>query len=210
MSATTLTRAAELLERHAADLKDCHTLNGEWGNDHDAREAHDAEMALAGELRAMLAAAPTPPEAPPAGWKLVLVPEDVGPEPDWDDVRAQVEEALGLKVEQHTYSIIIRDVLAERRRQIEAEGWTPQHDDEHDPGELAAAAAAYALAAADKLHPLSQGDGNYENEPPPAWPWTHEWWKPDEPRRMIVKACALGLAEIERMDRAALTAHGGK
>jgi len=32
------------------------------------------------------------------------------------------------------------DVLAERRRQIEAEGWTPEHDDEHDAGALALAA----------------------------------------------------------------------
>lgn len=53
---------------------------------------------------------PAQPADPPPGWKLVLVPEDTGPEPDWDDVRAQAEEALGLKVEQHTYSIIIREV----------------------------------------------------------------------------------------------------
>ncbi len=51
------------------------------------------------------------------------------------------------------------DVLAERHRQVEAKGWTPEHDDEHDGGQLAAAASAYALAAADHLHPLSQGDG---------------------------------------------------
>lgn len=31
------------------------------------------------------------------------------------------------------------DVLAERRRQIEAEGWTDEHDDAHEVGELAAA-----------------------------------------------------------------------
>src|SRR5690606_333611 len=36
-----------------------------------------------------------------------------------------------------------RDVLAERRRQIEAEGWTPGHDDKHAEG-LACAAACYA------------------------------------------------------------------
>src|SRR5690606_39870520 len=39
-----------------------------------------------------------------------------------------------------------RDVLAERRRQIEAEGWTPEHDDEHSTQELAFAAACYATA----------------------------------------------------------------
>lgn len=93
------------------------------------------------------------------------------------------------------------DVLSERTRQIEAEGWTPEHDDEHDNGELASAGCAYALAAADALHPLSQGDGNYTNEPPPMWLWDREWWKPGEPRRMLVNAAALLLAEIERLDR---------
>ncbi|MEY5098664.1 MAG: hypothetical protein RJA36_1383 [Pseudomonadota bacterium] len=95
------------------------------------------------------------------------------------------------------------DVLAERRRQIEREGWTPEHDDEHDSGQLAAAGSAYALAAADHLHPLSQGDGCYDvHATPMAWPQDWEF-KPDTPRRMLVKAAALLLAEIERLDRAA-------
>ncbi|MCT5529908.1 hypothetical protein LZL70_30340, partial [Pseudomonas aeruginosa] len=38
------------------------------------------------------------------------------------------------------------DVQAERRRQVEAEGWTPEHDDEHSHGQMARAAACYALA----------------------------------------------------------------
>lgn len=113
------------------------------------------------------------------------------------------------------------DVQAERRRQIEAEGWVPEHDDEHDGGELAAAGAAYALHAADQLNPYSQGDGG--DEAPIFWPW-HDgiagrgegpektkpaWWKPTTARRDLVKACALALAEIERLDRAAAPAQGG-
>lgn len=95
-----------------------------------------------------------------------------------------------------------RDVLAERQRQIEAEGWTPEYDDrEHDQGDLSAAACAYAIAAADELHPLSQGDGGFSEKPPPVWPWDEGWWKPGDPRRMLVKAAALILAEIERLDR---------
>jgi hypothetical protein len=35
------------------------------------------------------------------------------------------------------------DVLAERRRQIEAEGWTPEHDDQHSNWELSRAAICY-------------------------------------------------------------------
>lgn len=93
------------------------------------------------------------------------------------------------------------EVLAERSRQTNVLGWTPEHDDEHDLGELSSAAAAYAIAAADKLNPMSLGDGNYTAENPPlAWP-TERQFKPTDPRRMLVKAAALLLAEIERLDR---------
>lgn len=97
-----------------------------------------------------------------------------------------------------------RDVLAERQRQISAEGWTPEHDDEHDPGELSAAASSYAIAASDEIHPYSLGDGGYKTKSPEMWPWAESWWKPGaDPRQMLVKAGALILAEIERLDRAA-------
>lgn len=96
------------------------------------------------------------------------------------------------------------DVLAERQRQIDIEGWSTEHDDlEHDAGELAAAAASYALHAADAINPYSQGDG--WDLVPDFWPFSKNWWKPnnDEPRRDLVKAGALILAEIERLDREA-------
>ena len=35
----------------------------------------------------------------------------------------------------------VLDVIAERRRQIEGEGWTQEHDDSHAPGEMAEAAS---------------------------------------------------------------------
>jgi hypothetical protein len=38
-----------------------------------------------------------------------------------------------------------QDVLAERQRQVSAEGWTPDHDDEHRDGAMAIAAACYAM-----------------------------------------------------------------
>ena len=86
----------------------------------------------------------------------------------------------------------VRDVIAERRRQIETEGWTPEHDDEHGAGEMAAAAACYALNAAGCGCEVARN-----------WPWDRSWWKPSTPRRDLVKAGALVLAEIERLDRAA-------
>ena len=93
----------------------------------------------------------------------------------------------------------IEDVLAERGRQINEEGWTAEHDDRHNDGELAAAGAAYAINAADQLHPYSQGDGG--NAQPVIWPWAPEWWKPKSPRRDLVRAAALVIAEIEKLDR---------
>ncbi|HGL6979411.1 ead/Ea22-like family protein [Klebsiella pneumoniae] len=85
-------------------------------------------------------------------------------------------------------------VLAERKRQVAAEGWTPGHDDEYEHGELADAAGCYALS-----YELFDCAG----EPPRPWPWPDEWWLPTNRRRDLVKAGALILAEIERLDRAA-------
>lgn len=89
-----------------------------------------------------------------------------------------------------------RDVLAERQRQISAEGWTPEHDDEHDLGQLARAAAAYAAQS------RCAEDAELSCEPTIYWPWHRKWWKPNSRRGMLVKAGALILAEMERMDRA--------
>ena len=85
----------------------------------------------------------------------------------------------------------VRDVISERSRQIEKEGWTKEHDQHHAPGVLATAAACYALQA---FNPDSK------NRPPASWPWDEEWWKPKDRRRDLVRACALLLAEIERHD----------
>lgn len=94
------------------------------------------------------------------------------------------------------------DVLAERLRQIEAEGWSPEHDDEHDDGGMAKAAGCYAFAS---MGYYTNGLGEIES-PESDWPWDEGWWKPGTPRRMLVKAGALILAEIERIDRATMSA----
>lgn len=95
------------------------------------------------------------------------------------------------------------DVQAERRRQVEAEGWTPEHDDAHSHGQMARAAACYALAGSS-----APNDGTAALLVSLAWPWDEQWWKPTSARRDLVKACALGLAEIERLDRAAASQGG--
>ena len=86
----------------------------------------------------------------------------------------------------------IYDVLAERVRQVDHEGWSPEYDDQHTLGELAAAAACYC-------HPEPCMDDM--RGVPFSWPWVRLWWKPTDRRRDLVKAGALILAEIERLDR---------
>lgn len=90
----------------------------------------------------------------------------------------------------------LKDVIAERERQVKVEGWNSGHDDAHGPGELATAASRYATNAAACMGA----------EPPTLkfganWPWDESWFKPTTPRRDLVKAAALLLAEIERIDR---------
>lgn len=94
-----------------------------------------------------------------------------------------------------------QDVLAERQRQIRAEGWTPEHDDEHAGGQMADAAAAYALEASHQVGGMMPSAPN--DVPPSIWPWDEKWWKPKGARTNLVRAAALLLAEIERLDRAA-------
>lgn len=96
-----------------------------------------------------------------------------------------------------------RDVLAERQRQVTAEGWKPSHDDEHVNGELAGAASCYAFHAAYATWDLEDNETPYDSHPvPKTWPWESEWWKPVNQRHDLVRAGALILAEIERIDRA--------
>lgn len=95
----------------------------------------------------------------------------------------------------------IADIAAERRRQVEVEGFDAAHDDaEHDSGTFAGAASAYALNAACVLHPY---DGAPLDEPPESWLFETSWWKPKTPREDLVRAGALIVAEIERLDREA-------
>lgn len=96
----------------------------------------------------------------------------------------------------------VLDVAAERRRQLEAEGWTPEHDDQHSAGQLAGAAACYARHVNSRGWVIDTPFDNYTTDSAPIeWPWDDSWWKPTTPRRDLVKAGALILAEIERLDR---------
>lgn len=103
------------------------------------------------------------------------------------------------------------DVLRERIRQVEGEGFDSAHDDEHDDDSLATAAACYAAPEPIFVEFNSQGVRSFQDP----WPWIiynrgeecrdrTEWNKSEMPRRrQLVIAAALIIAEIERMDRAA-------
>lgn len=99
-----------------------------------------------------------------------------------------------------------QDVLAERQRQKDVEGWHAEHDDEHSNGSLALAAACYACNAASWAgHAESIRATDYAKFAAPGfrWPWAAKWWKPKSQRQDLIRAAALILAEIERLDRAA-------
>lgn len=89
----------------------------------------------------------------------------------------------------------IEIIAAERQREIDDEGYTAEHDDEHFDCELALAAAGYAIKA----------DHGERATPAPFYPvrWN---WKPASPIRMLAKAGALIAAEIDRRLRAGETA----
>jgi hypothetical protein len=92
-----------------------------------------------------------------------------------------------------------RDVLAERARQIKVEGWDSKHDDDHRNGAMARAAAAYAwVGSSDGRVPSRSGVDGAD-----LWPseWASKWWKPKDRRSNLVRAGALILAELERLDR---------
>lgn len=83
-------------------------------------------------------------------------------------------------------------IAAERQRQVEEEGWTPEHDAQHggsEAGDLVLAALAY-------LRPHRHLVGV-----PAEWPWEGRFWKPtpDDRVRELVKAGALIAAEIDRL-----------
>lgn len=92
----------------------------------------------------------------------------------------------------------VRLIAEERLRQVTKEGWTPEHDADHDKEELALAAVCYAI-------PQSQRDHRRDGDPPYwFWPegWTEGYWRPtpNDRIRELTKAGALIAAEIDRLD----------
>lgn len=89
---------------------------------------------------------------------------------------------------------VILEIARERERQMEVEGYAAEYDDNHSCGELAQAAACYAYPSQKRVDPQSV-------PPPIPWPKSIAWWNPKDRRNNLVRAAALIVAEIERLDR---------
>ena len=87
-------------------------------------------------------------------------------------------------------------IAEERQRQIEKEGWTAEHDAQHNHNELAEAAVCYATPG--PMRVINHDDGI-----PYGWPFNKDWWKPSpqDRRRELIKAGALIAAEIDRLNQ---------
>ncbi|HBW8255856.1 TPA: hypothetical protein MFH99_005130 [Klebsiella pneumoniae] len=102
---------------------------------------------------------------------------------------------LGIKIGDNLYrqeqpardSCAIADVIAERQRQQSVKGFSTEQDDTYVGCQLAAAAICY-------IEPM---------EAMSYWPadWHDDSFNPTNERRNLVKAAALIIAEIERIDR---------
>lgn len=145
-------------------------------------------------------------DAAPGGWQLwaenpdgdldVVIVGDSGP---WTEEEAKkiADDRLYDEMPMLLASPLnrsARDVLAERQRQI-AKGYDAAHDDGCDDGRLAGAAGLIALDDPDLLVGDDPADQLAE----------HIVAKHTDERTRLVIAAALLIAEIERLDRAALT-----
>ena len=118
-----------------------------------------------------------------------------------DDAAARVAELQSV-VDRLPNHRALLDIGEERMRQVEIEGWTEAHDDKWINAELAAAAASYAWPRDGKMQ-----DGRIV---PKQWPWHWSWWKVAGQRRNLIKAGALIVAEIERLDRVELASQSAQ
>lgn len=84
----------------------------------------------------------------------------------------------------------IERIAEERKRQIESEGWSKNHDSMYKNNEIVKAAVCYALPKSERAPFLIR-----------FWPWNNLWWKPTPKDRIreLEKAGALIAAEIDRI-----------
>lgn len=120
---------------------------------------------------------------------------------------------------EHVHKTGAELVMLERKRQLEKEGWSAEHDDQHVRGELVYAAICYAV---NKMRtPHGRWQENIPANPHdvwtyfgretvvdwvrPAWPWSEDDDKRGQHDRIrsLVIAASLIAAEIDRLLRKA-------
>ena len=97
---------------------------------------------------------------------------------------------------------VIADILDERVRQIMMERHDIAKDDRYVDGELSLAAACYVTESYRNGHISDLKNALLTGFSGQIWPWSGRWWNPGDRRRNLVRATALIVADIERLDRA--------
>ncbi|WP_336948678.1 hypothetical protein [Acinetobacter junii] len=97
----------------------------------------------------------------------------------------------------------INDVIAERERQINVKGYSTDHDDQYEGNQLPRTASGYVDQVVGRSWVYDDyGPEVYQDDDVPEfWPWDESYWKPKSPREDLVRAAAILIAEIERLDR---------
>ena len=92
---------------------------------------------------------------------------------------------------------IFDEILEERSKQIEKKGFSDSHDSKWSNGELARAASVYAMP-----HEYREYVDTGFKLRPYEWPWSDDDYKPtpENRKKELIKAAALIVAEIERLD----------
>lgn len=91
---------------------------------------------------------------------------------------------------QKAIAAILAEFERQRAPEPEGKGYTEENDDRYADGELARAAATYALLSCD-LCPDAEN----------LWPWACSEPRPEDPIRLLEKAGALIVAELTRLMR---------
>lgn len=96
---------------------------------------------------------------------------------------------------------VLGEIADERRRQIDHKGYTPDHDDEHTCEEIAALAVVLAMPeGCREWDATSTGYGDTLDAAILPAGWRLPAYNVDR-RADLIKAAALLVAEIERLDR---------
>ena len=93
-------------------------------------------------------------------------------------------------------------ISQERKRQIDDEDYSAEHDDKHTTGELVMASACYIYDYYGHIE-ITEHRAFYRNFAQDRWPWDSYYYKPTpkDPIHQLKIAGALIAAEIDRLQR---------